>query len=459
MKTDRTAPRPAPVVHPAPGLSSGCLRFAAPASRRSAQEGRAAPAGETGRRVRRLAALGATLAIAALLASPLTAEPPAAEARTAAERGIAAYLSGRYADALPDLEKARDGGVATGAIFYMLGYCYDTVEQDSAASSKAFASAQEALQKETAAEKPPIESWFYLSNLALNRHDTDASRKAAEAGVAAIEKGRVKVPKDGTSLFRAGKLYADAGRADQAVEYHRRAVEAFAKMDSPPPEYLRRALETLARAGDTRVDPELAAKCWERLLEQNPNLPNGDWNLGLASLRAGRWSAAHLAFERVRNGGGDRAQDAYYASSVASAAQELAAAGIKIPEKDADKKVIASLDSQALDDRLKEYTKKAGELLAREVKDGEYVVTLTDKGKKRIAPGSRLAREINDVHRYFLALVANLTLRGESLQAKAFEGGYAPLIIQDWAKSWRMNHRELQMKVAGVSDPADGTSE
>src|SRR5262245_14354045 len=102
-----------------------------------------------------------TFAAAALLlalaGASLTWVHASAEGDEAARRGIQAYLAGHYDQALPDLEKARDNGASSGPLLYMLGYCYESVKHDSAASAKAFDASFEALKKETEQPKPALE--------------------------------------------------------------------------------------------------------------------------------------------------------------------------------------------------------------------------------------------------------------------------------------------------------------
>lgn len=402
-----------------------------------------------------------TLAAAALLlalaSAPLTTIHASTEGDNAARKGIEAYLAGHYDQALPDLEKARDGGASSGPLLYMLGFCYDSVKHDTGASTAAFDAAFEALKKETEQPNPALESYFYLSNLYLNRHDADGSKKTASSGTAAIESKKIKVPKDGVSQFRAGKLYADAGNSDKAVEYHRRAVAAFKKQDNPPPEYYRRSLETVAAGDRGKGDPEDMADTWEKLVAMNPNVTDGDWNLGVASMRAGRFEKARAAFERARKAGGDRGQDAYYAAGLAAGGLEVTQAGVKIPRKDKDGKVIASLSDEDIDKRIKDLITEAGPLLNREVKEGEFQLVVNEKGKKRVAPAGKYASQLNDLHARFVALVTEILVRNKSsIQTKAFEGSYSPLVIQTWKSLWTNAHRDLQNRLVPPPDtPAD----
>lgn len=398
--------------------------------------------------------LAAAAVVLFALAGPSLATVQAPEGGSAAQRGTEAYLAGHYDQALPELEKARDAGGASGALLYMLGFCYESVKHDTAASTAAFDAAFEALKKETEQPKPGIESYFYLSNLYLNRRDPEGSKKAATAGTAAIESKRIKVAKDGVSQFRAGKLYADAGIPDTAVIYHRRAVAAFLKDANPPGEYYRRALETVAVQDRGKGRAEDVADTWEKLVQMNPAMPDGDWNLGIALLRARRYEKAKAAFERAKPAGGDRGQDAYYAAGLAAGGLEVVQGKFKIPAKD-NGKTIASLDDEAIDTRIKAVVAEAGPLLNDEVKEGEYQVVVNEKGRKRVAPSAKVASKLGELHGRFVALVTEIMVRNKaSLQTKAFEGSYSQLVIQPWKALWANAHRELQNKV--VPPPTGG---
>jgi len=404
---------------------------------------------------RRRRILAAALAAAGSLAGvPLAAQPsPEAahaiapanqDAAAAARRGISAYLASHYSDALPDLEAARAGGAADGSVLYMLAYCYQAARLDASLAARAWDEALETLTKEVAASGPSLDSWFYLSNLHLSRQDEANSRKTAEAGVAAIDARRTRVGKDGVSLFRAGKVHADAGRTKEAVAFHKRALSAFAKpAGNPPPEYLRRAAETLVRYEPESLDHEKVFRTWERLLASDPGIINGDWHLGIAALRAGRYEQARDAFERIRKAGGTAAQDAFYTSSLASACAGLVARGIRIPQYDAKKRKIVALPQEEIDTDIAEVAKKASGILSRPVTPADYLISVGPKGKKRIGPGPALQKEMDDTRAALAARAIVLASRGESLQAKAFEGGYAALLIQDWTRMWQNAHREL----------------
>lgn len=394
-----------------------------------------------------LLALGLAAAGEALVTRPSLASQPSRDARLALQRGTAAYLEARYAAALPDLEEARDAGATSGSLLYMLGFCYDSVSHDPEASTRAYDAALEMLEKEIQSKSPPLDSFFYLTNLHQVRKRLDQAKTVAEAAVGAIEGKRTKVAKDGVSQFRAGKLYADSGKAAQAVEYHRRALAAFSKSPSPPPEYHRRSTETVARADLGKGDPQAVSNLWEELLAVNPQTPDGDWSLGLAALRAGRYAVARDAFQRARRTPGDRAEDAFYSSGLAGGALELVNSGQTIPSRDMDGKSIGSLDTEEIDRRIKEHAKKASEIISRKLNPGEYTIVLSKRGKKIIAPLEGEARGLADVQRYFVALVSELVLRGLPLQTTAFQGGYAPLVLQDWNKLWRNAHRDIQEEI------------
>src|SRR5206468_6488580 len=133
--------------------------------------------------------------------------------------------------------------------------------------------------------------------------------------------------------------------------------------------------------------------------------------------------------------------------------QELAAAGAKIPSKDKDGKRISSLDDAALDQRIKDTAKAASEMINREAKEGEYRIVVGKMGHKRIDPGPRLAGEMAEIHGRFVALVIEQVARGDSLQSKAFDGGYAPMVIQNWKQLWTNAHQSLQDKI-DMTEPA-----
>ena len=371
-------------------------------------------------------------------------------------RAIAAYLAGRYADALPDLERIHLAGSANGSDLYMLAFCYDSVKHDADASGKTYADAQVALEREVAARKPQLESYFYLSNLYLYvRRDPEKSRATATAGLQAIDAKKIKVGKDGTAQFRAGKLAADAGKDDRSLEFYRRAIDAYSNEKTPPPAYLSRALNGVARADLGRSDPVVVADMWRKLLELDPSVPGGRWSLGLASLRAGRWQEAHDAFQKVKEADPLQSDEAFYALSIASAAADHTKSGGMIPLKDSDGKSFESLDASEIEKRIGDDAKAAQEVVTATaaVDQVEILPPVREKGRRRVFPGPAIAKRIAEIRGRFLALAIQMLVRGTPLQEKAFQGGYAPFVIQDWTQLWRNAHTAMVEDAPAVSGP------
>lgn len=380
------------------------------------------------------------------------------EAQAAADKAMSAYLAGHYPEALPDLEKARDAGVASGSQLYMLGYCYEAVHHDPEAAKTAYDAARARLETETKEKKPPLESFFYLVNYYVNQGEKDKFQTIAKNATDAIAAKSIKVGKDGTSQFRAGKLYGDAGDPARMLEYYRRSITAFASEKDPPQAYIERALEPVATADLGKGDPTAVADMWEKLTKLKPGVKDGDWNLGLSAIRAGRFTVARDAFHRAKEPPSERSQEAFYSEKLAEGAADLAAAGVAIPAKDADGTTISELTMEDLDARIKSIAQKAGELLARDAQSGEYELLppLGPKAKPRLIPSEKLKSEISESHRLFSALVIERLLRKGALQEDAFTGGYAPLVIQDWTALWRNNHRPLIDAPAKTAAPKAG---
>lgn len=388
------------------------------------------------------------LAVTAVTLTAITltvASSESREAEAAAERAVGAYLAGRYADALPDLEKARDAGVARGSHLYMLAYCYDSVRRDSNAAQQMYAAAQKKLEQETTEKKPLLESFFYLSNHLQNQRDLEGSKRVASQAIDSIDTKKLKVGTDGTSQFRVGKLHTNAGQQDRALEYYRRALGAFAKEKEPPTAYLERSLDPVVRADTGKADPKVVFEMWEKLLALNPQTQGGNWSLAVSALHAGRYAVARDAFKKARAEHNERSQEAFYAERLSDGAQSLTTAGFTIPSADVDGKAISSLSDEELESRLKERGKKAGEILARDLAQDEYQILppVKEKARPRLVPGAKLLSEFGEAQRPLVALTIELFKRGRSLQEAAFTGGYAPLIIQNWLDLWRNNHRNL----------------
>ena len=120
-------------------------------------------------------------------------------------------------------------------------------------------------------------------------------------------------------LARVRRDENDSGDSDHAIDWYRKAIEAFSKEKDPPPAYLQRSLDPVARADLGKGDPAAVADMWEKLVKLDPHVANGDWSLGMAAVRAGRWTVAKSAFHKLREPVSDRSQDAFYAEMLGTA--------------------------------------------------------------------------------------------------------------------------------------------
>ena len=173
-----------------------------------------------------------------------------------------------------------------------------------------------------------------------------------------------------------------------------------------PKAYLERALEPVARADLGKGEPAAVSDMWEQLLKLNPHVADGDWNLALAALRASRYEVARDAFKRSKEPVTERSQEAFYAEKLSEGAAKITSGGgFPLPANDADGKVIAELSSEELDTRIKDYAKKAGELLGHEMQPDEYRIEPPQgpKSNSRLLPSKNLEAQINDVRRPFIA--------------------------------------------------------
>jgi hypothetical protein len=294
----------------------------------------------------------------------------------------------------------------------MLGFCYESVRARCDRLGRGLRRLARGPQEGSRQPKPALESYFYLSNLYITAAIRGIEERPRRRERRPLSRRRSRSARNGISQFRAGKLYADSGNTEKASITTARRPPAFKKEANPPLEYYRRSLETVAAGG--KGDPQEMADTWEKLLAMNPKMTDGDWNLGVASMRAGRFEKAKEAFERARQAGGDRGQDAYYASGLASGGIEVKQAGLKIPVKDKDGKVISSLSDEDLDTRIKAVVQEAGPLLNREASGGRVPAR---RERRRVASASRprasSPRSWTGLHARFVAMVTEVLVRNK----------------------------------------------
>src|SRR6267143_832452 len=146
-------------------------------------------------------------------------------AQRTADQGRALYAQGKYAEALPLLQKARDAGLGDGTLLYQIGYCREVVEGKADARKEIWREAEAALAKEVAApEGATVERLYELTVIASDRGDFESMTRLARQAVDRHEKGPDPNALAGEDWFRLGRLHDFLSEASEAEAAYRRGV-------------------------------------------------------------------------------------------------------------------------------------------------------------------------------------------------------------------------------------------
>jgi tetratricopeptide (TPR) repeat protein len=318
------------------------------------------------------------------------------------------YAQGKYAEALPLLEKAA-AERRTGSLLYQIGYCKGVAEgTEGASKKKLWSEARPLLEQEIAAPgQATLDRLYYLTVISSDDGQAEATRKYGRQAVDTIEKGEAQSHLSGEEWFRLARIHEFLEEPSEAEAAYRRSVSAFRTAPAVNPTYQALAL---ARVGDLDLDNrhyEAAADEFAEALKLVPGLNQiQPYRNGIALFGAGRFDDAIAAF------GSDRdprtMTESQYASDLARRTKE---AGGVIPSEP-DGVPIDKMPLESLEGRIKEATTALR--AARE--------------KNSYKPGDPLAPEIADRQRRFASLLRERFLQTGELQEFCLQEGLADLV-------------------------------
>ncbi len=359
----------------------------------------------------------ATLALAALpLMIPATlaatVEPPSEQTEA-----LGLYARGRYAEALPLLERIDAAGQASGALLYRLAYC-QRIAGDGARAGETERRALESLERESVSTSD-LEVPFYLANAYRNAgRAADAQRVAAEA-TARVERGEIPRPQSGAERFQLGKLYADQERADLAAEWYGKAVDLLTGDPSGERSYVRWASRFLAERAFRAGDYSAAARFFGLLFDEGEGNAADLEKLAVSRARTGQYAEAAAAWARAGLENPTAADHYRYSSRLAALAAELPA----FPRTAPVGKPWSELTREELEVVMKEESDRAKGILAdaREVE------------RENQAARAEFKARLSAPKAAFVGAALEYALRGYGIRETAFLGGYAPLILKPTA--------------------------
>jgi tetratricopeptide (TPR) repeat protein len=342
---------------------------------------------------------------AALLALPACA---ASRARRTAEEGMALYHQGKYAEAMPLLQKALEAGQRTGSVLYQIGFCREAVDRSKEARQEAWKEAELLLEKESAAPGgSTLERLYYLTVINSDQAEFDRMTQYARQAIEQFEKGPDPNSLSGEDWFRLGRAHDFLQEISEAEAAYRRAASAFQK--GPITHSTYRAL-TLARVADLDYNDKLYDSAADGYAEALKILPGTDqvkpFKHAIALLATRKYEEAIGRFSEDRDPA--TMDEAQYGADLARKAIEVA----PLEEKDHDGSPIPTMPESALADRIKEASK-------------EYRAV---RVKHSLRPGDALPAEVAVYQRRFVRLLAEYLVRRQHIQEFCLQEGFADLV-------------------------------
>jgi tetratricopeptide (TPR) repeat protein len=335
-----------------------------------------------------------------------------------AARAVRLYDEGRYAEACPLLESL--DGEADGTRIYRLYYCR-RLENDPRARST-LDEARKKLENEAGTSKDLLPS-FYLANAYSNLGRPTDMRRIATDATRRFEAGKIDKPETGNEMFRLGKLYADQGRDDEAVEWYAKSVSALAAeaSDTPSP-YLIWAGRYLADRAFRQQDWEHAVEFYGQFLSASQGSVEDYDRMAVAAVHLGRYADASQAWRQAERLNPADANRARYCSRLSDRARELDA----LPETTLEGRPWSELSQQELQTIL--------------VDTATVVAETQLEAPPPESPDHELRRELqarlDGAKPVFVAAALEYALRDYDIREAAFSGGFAPLIFQ--AARWKI---------------------
>lgn len=317
------------------------------------------------------------------------------------------YNEGKYAEALPILQKASEGGLQDGVLLYQLGYCRDVVEQKPDARRELWKQAEPVLIQEVS--RPggaTLERLYYLTVISSDQGAYDRMAQHARQAVEQFEKGPDPNALSGEDWFRLGRLHDFLQEASEAEAAYRRSASVFSKAKEGNASY--RSL-ALAKVGDFDMSAghyPTAAEEFDEALRALPSNPQvRPFTHALALLAVHRFDDAIARFGADR---GETADESQYGADLARKMKEVA----PLEAKDVDGMAFAGISVEVLPARVTDAAKAYR--AARE--------------KNKYRPGDPLPAEVALYQKRFVTLLGEYFVRTKSLQEFCLKEHIADLV-------------------------------
>ena len=319
----------------------------------------------------------------------------------------ALYEQGKYAEALPLLEKARQAGLQEGVLLYQLGYCREAVEGRPDGRRETWKEAEPILAREIGApDGATLERLYDLTVIHSDREEWDAVNQFARQAIERFEKGPDPNALSGQDWFRLGRLHDLLVEPSEAEAAYRRSVSAFARATGGSVIYRSLALAKVAELDLQRAKYPVAASGFDEALKLYPaNNQVRPFLHGLALLGAHRYEDATKRFAADNT---DTNTESQYGADLARKAQVVA----PLDDKDLDGIPLASIPDEVLRERVLDAAR--GFRSARE--------------KNSYRPGDPLPAEVAQHQKRFAALLGEYFVRARAMQDFCLQSGIADLV-------------------------------
>jgi tetratricopeptide (TPR) repeat protein len=342
-----------------------------------------------------------------LLALSCTSCSKESAARRTLAQGTTLYNEGKYAEALPVLQKARESGLKDGTLLYQLGFCREVVEHSPEPRRETWREAEPVLVQEIAQPGgATLERLYYLTVIHSDSDRFDDMTKYARQAVEQFEKGPNPNSLGGEDWFRLGRLHDFLSEASLAEAAYRRSVSAFTKAKGGVASYNSLALARVADYDLIAGHYVKAAEDFDAALKLYP--PNNQvkpFNHALALLAVRRYDEAIARFGEDK---GETSTESQYGGDLAKKAKAVE----PLDDKDVDGSPIQRLSDEVLAARVKQ---TAADFRAARVKNSYQ-------------PGDALPAEVALHQKRFVALLIEYFLRMKTMQEFTLKEGIADLV-------------------------------
>jgi tetratricopeptide (TPR) repeat protein len=322
-------------------------------------------------------------------------------------RATPLYEQGRYAEALPLFQQARDAGLQDGVLLYQLGFCREAVDGKPEGRRETWKEAEPLLVREIGQpDGATLERLYDLAVIHSDRQEWDAMNQYARQAIEQYEKGPDPNALTGQDWFRLGRLHDLVNEFSESEAAYRRSVSAFAKTQGGGAIYRSLALAKVAELDLQMARYPVAAERFDEALKLFPaNSQVRPFLHGLALLGAHRYEEATKRFAADTS---ETNTESQYGADLARKARDVA----PLDDKDIDGIPLETIPMDVLQERLL--------LAAKDYRSAR------DKNSYR--PGDPLPAEVALYQKRFAALTGEYFMRTRAMQDFCMEKGIADLV-------------------------------